>query len=731
MKEPAKYSLPEQTLRLIDSGRYKDCFTLLRRRLTETPVAGLPASLSNAESTYRYMLQYFLQGGLDPHRPAVLAGIKADLLDIADKIEKENLTADSSDLYFSTLRMRRLRPKGVRESMAAIIEKTAMADLAISAGEYPAPLLAEIDAEETILFDTIWTADNISEEDYKALGEAISNGVLPFSSSAGCIAAAGLGLMRYFNRNALSMLCKAAMSSDLKTSARAVATLLLVLGHKTDRVAADKQACDMLRSLIDIDGMPGHLRSAVIAIIRTRDTDRISKKMQRDVIPGLMQFGPDILKRLKETSEESSFADLEGNPEWERLLKDSGLEEHLRELTELQSDGADVMMVAFSSLKGFPFFRQLRNWMLPFSLRHPMLNNLHDFNSDTLSAIIEANGMMCDSDRYSLAFSLSTMPAQQREIMLGQMNAQAEQMKEQFKQLDFLKEGRKFENEVTGYLRDLYRFHKLFPKRNEFFDPFSTPIDFSAIPVLNEVFGTDDLIRPVAEFYFKGGYYREALPLMQHLAISTPDIPHVWEKIGFCLEKTTDDNDSAIEAYMKAQLFNPDSRWISRRLGICYRKKGDFRNALEYMRMSMPSDGSYDRNISSLLADTLMESGKWEEALAEFYRMDYETPGETTTLRRMAKCEMMMRDFRKAASRLETITSIDLTEEDFRMLGHIALLEGNTQEAMAQYRRTVRPNDDKRLWKSNIMSDADMLVNLGASAEDLRLLMEALAYSIE
>ena len=45
---------------------------------------------------------------------------------------------------------------------------------------------------------------------------------------------------------------------------------------------------------------------------------------------------------------------LENNPEWEEMLEKNGLADKMRELTEMQSEGADLMMVTFSNLKGFP-----------------------------------------------------------------------------------------------------------------------------------------------------------------------------------------------------------------------------------------------------------------------------------------------------------------------------------------------------------------------------------------
>lgn len=724
-------SLLDQVGELIDARRYKDTITLLRRRLGEFPVAGCMSRLNQAESTYRYLLQYFARGAEDPGRDRLLADIRSSLLDIAEKYEREVAASDSSGLYFSTLRMLRLRPVDIPSLLDSVVADSASADLSFAAGSYPDTLLAKIEDTDGKLFDAFWVADDIPADIYSDVAARISSGLLPLATSALIVAATGLSLERFYSRNALMMLADVASSGNVPLAARASVNLIIALGRWTRRVADDLRMMQRLESLIEEDNMHVRLRTAVFNLVKTRDTDRVSRKMQKEVIPGLMQFGPDIIKRMKDTLKESSFEDIEGNPEWEELLKNSGLEDKLRELTEMQSDGADVMMAAFSNLKGYPFFRQARNWMLPFSMHHSSLRSLHSIEDNGFSSMLEMNGMMCDSDKYSFAFSLAGMPDMQRNLMMEQMQAQLEQMRGQLDELKSLKEGKEFDDEVIRYCRDLYRFYKLFAKRSEFSDPFSRFVNPMELPVVGRLFDSEADYATFSDFYFKRGYYSDAFPFLERLSEVSGDTPHVWEKIGFCYEKMQKDDNLAIEAYMKAQLFNPDSKWISRRLGLCFRRKGDFRNAVEYLRMSLPSDGAFDFRMALVIVDVLMSDGKWSEALKELYRVDYESPSDAEVLRRMAQCAFRMGDFDSALNRLDSINDVDFSEQDYRMKGHIAFLRRNIPDAISFYRMTVRPNDRRRLWKSNIMADLPALEALGGTRADLLLLLESMAYSLE
>ena len=97
----------------------------------------------------------------------------------------------------------------------------------------------------------------------------------------------------------------------------------------------------------------------------------------------------------------------------------------------------------------------------------------------------------------------------------------------------------------------------------------------------------------------------------------------------------------------------------------------------------------------------------------------------------MARCAFRSSDLEKGEQLIKRIPNINLAEDDYRLMGHIAFLRKDMKEAARLYRLTVRPNDEKRLWKAQILSDLDILLALGASRTDLLLLLESLSYSME
>ena len=64
------------------------------------------------------------------------------------------------------------------------------------------------------------------------------------------------------------------------------------------------------------------------------------------------------------------------NPDWEEAIEKSGLGDKLREMNELQLEGADVYMSTFAGLKSYPFFREVHNWFYPFTKQQSDVHNM-------------------------------------------------------------------------------------------------------------------------------------------------------------------------------------------------------------------------------------------------------------------------------------------------------------------------------------------------------------------
>lgn len=61
-----------------------------------------------------------------------------------------------------------------------------------------------------------------------------------------------------------------------------------------------------------------------------------------------------IMRNMKYGFEEN-IDENDRNPDWEKAFEQSGLGDKIREMNELQLEGADVYMSTFAQLKSYPF----------------------------------------------------------------------------------------------------------------------------------------------------------------------------------------------------------------------------------------------------------------------------------------------------------------------------------------------------------------------------------------
>ena len=133
------------------------------------------------------------------------------------------------------------------------------------------------------------------------------------------------------------------------------------------------------------------------------------------------------------------------------------------------------------------------------------------------------------------------------------MSAQADQFKEESRSALPSSNAPQFDIETLKSVRDLYRFFKLFRKREGLKDPFARPLCFTELPVIGEMMNDNEMLELIGEFYFKRGYYADALPLFVSLSTDRAEDASLWEKIGFCHQSENRLN-PALEAYEKASL---------------------------------------------------------------------------------------------------------------------------------------------------------------------------------
>lgn len=715
---------------LIRSGRLREAFSALTRSsalLSDTKTRDL---LKRLEETYRYLIHYLVEGYEDEGRERMLADIRSSLFFINETAKRNMIVADSPDIYSSTHRLEKVRKATLQTRMAEYRKNASMASLAREAGGNP-QIQKDADDALSALFMYVWTMFGSSSSDYADLKAMVSGEDVLFAAKAQIISALLLGALAFYDRKSLECLIDIFESDpEPRLAARALIGIVMIIAAHPERVADDRALANRLSLWGDSIIIYRQLREVVMGIIRAHDTERITHKMKNEVIPELMKLRPEILDRLRSSSEATDLESLEMNPEWEDILNKNGLGEKLKELTEIQMEGGDVMMMAFSNLKSFPFFNNISNWFLPYFPDHSELASDTSGSKTMFGEILDMEGVMCDSDKYSFALSLSRMPEAQSRMLAEKMGEQMAQFKEMMSSRKLKSSVPEFDTEVTRYVRDLYRFFKLFRKKDDFVDPFAHPLDFGSLPFISDILADIEILSLVGEFYFKRGYFKEALPILLRLEKENPEDIQVWEKIGYCYH-SLEDYRSALAWYRKAELINPDSAWLVKSMATCFRVLGQFEDAAEYFGKALAKD---PENCTLLEATGFcqLKADDIEGALANYYHSEYVNPGRISTWRGIAWSELLKGNYPKCMAYYDKIlTSPECTGSDMLNSGHACYLTGDRKGAVERYGKAARFNGyGLETLEKELAEDIEMLTKHGGDEKELSLMLEKVRYDI-
>lgn len=697
---------------MIDNGLFVEAINTMR----SADVKGAcRKALEGCAANYRFMLSYFEQSNPDTpdtSRPSLYAQIKEDLYRANDLLQVSLQETDNNSYFYSQRRNLAIRPDAsIENALKTIIPSIIKADLTRDSDTYDSSLQKQLENNADNLFINVWTTIHISKSEQEALYEFLTDtssaSALPVQALV--LSALLLGCLKFYDYRKLELLIRILPDNPKhELKARALVGILLIIYKHSHRVNELEQIRALTSALTDESTLKA-IRTFIPAMLRTIDTERVNKHVNREIFPNLMRLKPDIEKQMKEISDKMRNLDIEENPEWEELLNKSGITDKLKELTEMQMDGADIFMSAFSSMKGFPFFRTISNWFMPFDNRQSDVKSAcGTLPEQLLDMLLSGGNSFCSSDKYSMALALAKMPPQQLNLISGQMSEQLKAMQEEAaSSLKSIQTD--LDTEVKLYLKDLYRFFKL--KNEDTPDPFKKIFEIPNTSPFIALNSDHELLRGMAEFYFKYGYWQQAIDLFESVIKLTGTADEsVLQKQGYCYQ-LTGNNDEALRIYMRAELLNPDSTWLLKRIASLLRDMKEYDKAAEYCHRAIALQPD-NLSLEMLLGNILMLGNKPKEALKSFYKVKYLKPDSTKTDRPIAWCEFLLGEYDKSISHYDAMT--DMNASDMLNCGHSHLAKGDIQAAKRIYRSCIHSlQNDTTKFRHMLANDRKYLEAAG------------------
>ena len=670
-----------QVKSLLNEHRVKEAFFLMNELNGKAEQWKISDELRRMEETYRYMIHYMVEGIDDPYKDKLYLDMISRMSVITDEIERNLLCQFANNtLYLNHLHKYIQQPHDIKNLILNYSVTNEKIGLSSEVRMIDNSILKDKEKLLSDIFIAIWLIQHLSDKDYQTISDSLNSDSSTYELKCQIISAILLGTLQYYDSRKIELLLNIYHSTnDKKIGIRALVCAILTMHHYREQAYKDPSLRNILESLTDKNDFLSDVKSIIFDFIRTRDTDQISKKMKEEVIPEIMKLQPEIMKRFKnsdsDTELELDINNMDENPEWAELLDKSGLGNKLKELSELQMEGGDVFMIAFSNLKNFPFFHKVSNWFLPFSTSHSELVALSEISNENLMSLICGDSIMCDSDKYSFAISVAQMPHSQRSMMIRQMDAQFEQIKQHNQNSLEHSLTSDYKTEASKYIKDLYRFFKLFNRRSEFIDPFKSPINFIYLPVIGNGLSNDENLRLIGEFYFNRGYYNDACALFVIIEKSGNCDDLILQKIGFCHQSEKAYN-KALEYYKKAEILNPDNSWLIKKIALCHKNLMQYDQAATYYKKALEKDAS-NLNLVMNLGHCLLQSGHINEALKCYYKVEYLDEKSNRALRPIAWCEFELGNYEQSRKYYNKVISNNPNAQDYMNFGHLELASKN------------------------------------------------------
>ena len=710
-------------------------FDRLRSLSTQLQEWDVDSKLNELETSYRYMIQYMLDGVDDPERTQVYNRLITTTYNITDLICDKLRAIGDIALYYTTQKSHRIANKTLSQLFATLdnsVNELSLGEL-MSSGESIMSRRKEVERNAEDFFDKVWTNFPSNSDDYATLREALQPHHLPESVSAMVVSALTLNIIHSFDETKLDILIDTYLHHDsAEVQIRALCGIFITILRYHSRLYLYGNMSSRLSLLLDNEQFRTDMRNIIFQFIRSRDTEKISRKLTEEILPKMMKISPSLYKKIKEDDALNEIESLEHNPEWQELLEKSGVTDNIMELNELQMQGADVFMSTFAHLKGFSFFNSLSNWFVPFVTNHSAVCDALGTEEwgKRFADILRSSGFLCNSDKYSFCLSLAHAPIEQRQMMASQFRSENAQMEEDAK-AELYKKSRERESISNRYIQDLYRLIKLHPRRGEFYDIFTLPLqELLLIGRLRPITHDEKLLKALGEYLFKNEYYNDAVQIFDILTHNNFTDSELYQKYAYC-HQALSNYEEALELYLKADLIKPNHVWTLRHIAICYRNLKKVNKALEYFLRANEIDPD-NLSINLNIGHCYLEQKNYDKALNYYYKVDFLDTKATKARRPIAWCSFLAGKYEQASRWYEKILSDKPTTLDYLNAGHVAWARGNVREAINLYLQSISADgNDTNRFTQNFENDTQELIAAGIKAEDIPIILDHILYRAE
>ncbi len=388
--------------------------------------------------------------------------------------------------------------------------------------------------------------------------------------------------------------------------------------------------------------------------------------------------------------------------------------------------GLDINLSKIPLLHGCKYLRRESHWFMPFDKTHPLFQSVmidKDGNEKQhLSTLVDFI-LDCDIDKMATLYLVSNDK---------DFSKAFNQLDEQ--ELPDIENAAVPEYTVRFVMQDLFRFFGHSPLHSQLINPFRENVTLFDFPELATLFSIEDTVS-LCELLYELGRSGQTLRILDDAISREGACASALLLKGQALMQQKKYAEAASQG-RSAEILEPENTDILRFLVECYAQQGRHEEELEYLQKLaelMPED----KALSLLIATAMDKAGRQEEALALYFKLDYEASqdeenyaGLVSSIARTALALDKLDISERYTKKELELTDGRKWEAHLRM-GHIRLLRGDWKGAIDSYSQFAALFPEGQVHDIDIATarftgDWEMLIRKGIRREDLLLIHDVL-----
>ncbi len=717
------------------SGNVAEAFFLIRKMVKEVNDWNLSVLMDEYSSTYQHILAHSLISGKYPNESndTIYKQLILNLYLLAQKAKEAFMTKHSNLLEYEGQRFLANNPNvffndvvtdfdHIHQALQQHYQSLKQVESEVEDNDnisYWHTAIADYQKRMSPLFAHTFLKNDMSDIDLDHIKAIIGDNAVGVDAKCIIISALTMNVLRNFDAKKTNVLLSLAEHNDNALRQRVLVGIVLIISKYGHIVEYEEHLRNRIAFLCKNREVVDELLSIVFQIVRTTETNKISKQINEEIMPELMKISPIIQDKLDDIDFDDDSEKIK--PKIENMFDEIGFSDKIQDFTELQMSGSDVFASTFAQMKGFPFFSFIENWLLPFDRQNPYVRRLFN-KKEKLGDTIISNPLLCNSDKFSFSLNLLQMPDNQLNTVEFAIKEEKEQIDEMIKDMDKSQNYAESKVVANHYILDLYRFYSYFPRHNDLENPLVKILNLGDSKMFDIIFAQTDDKQKVADFYYQYNHYNQAIGIYSKIIDPNEADLDIYRNLAYSFQQTGNYR-KAIDYYITAEGLDKNNTWYLRRLAFCYRQTGNLAKAIDCYNAIMES-AKEDFRIMSKLAICYMESFQYDKALSLLYKIDYLKPDYPGIKSKLILCLFYSGKLEQAnemvAKELTNFTEM----KDFITAGHISLGLRTQHSAIEHYKQAISKAKDLKGFLTAFYADTAFLTEYGVSNKELDLIAE-------